>query len=321
MNTPSAAPATALLLAVVAVSTSSLLVLLAAPIPALWIAAGRCIVTAIAWAAMTRPSMVSAVWNSADRVRILVSTGVAGAFLALHFGAWAGSLGMTTVLRANVLGAAQVVFAGLLAGWVGDRVRVRLYVGVAVVGLGLATVAGVGGSPPNGGDGLAVLGAAGAAVYLLVGRRARSWLPLSVFLAGVHGVAAAVLVLGAVISGAALPPQVDSMRWLAVLGCGLGPGLVGHGLVNWAVRRVPVHAVSQVLLAESVVSTALVVGVLGRPVEPREGLAATIVLAGIAIGIWPHRGGPSTGPGSAERRFSERRVGPPRREPRPNPPR
>ncbi len=271
---------------VLAVSSAATFILLAAPLPSLYIAAGRVAVTAVALLLLGHRE----VWRCWCAVRERPALGgrmvFAGVLLALHFGAWIASLGMTTVLRSTALVALQPVFAGVLGRFLGDRVSPWLYAGAAVSLLGTWVLVGGMSAAAGGsllGDGLALLGAAAAAGYLAVGRSVRSAVPLRAYLGGVHALAGLALLATAWILLPALAPM-PPRTWLAVLYLGLVPGLVGHGLFNWVVRKTPVDRVSLAILLEPVGATALAWLVLERPVTSMEVVGAAVVLAGVGLG-------------------------------------
>ena len=208
--------------------------------------------------------------------------------LAIHFAAWIASLSMTSVIRSVTLVTTQPLFAGLLGRMIGDRAPWSLYAGGAVAVVG--TVVMISGDGDGGGhltgDLLALLGAVAAAGYFVVGRSVRADVELGGWLALLH-VTAAVLLGGCALAFGiplrALDVGLEPM--LAIVALGLVPGVIGHGLLNWSVRRVPVHVVSLVVLLEPVGATALAAVLLGRGVVLRETLGAAIVLAGIAVGL------------------------------------
>jgi len=283
----------ALGLGVAAVASAATVILLASPLPPLHIAGGRVTVTALAFLLLGRRELGSLLEAIRERPALGWRTLAAGTLLAVHFGAWIASLGLTTVLRSMALVALQPVFAGLLGRLLGDRVSPWFYVGAAVSVAGSVVL--VGGSAALeggtlGGDALALLGGASAAAYLAFGRSVRSAVPLRAYLGGVHAVAALLLlpiawVLQPVGEG------VDAGSWLAVLYLGLVPGVVGHGLFNWVVRQVPVDRVALAILLEPVAATLLAWAVLNRAVTGLEVLGASIVLLGVGVGsIAAHRG-------------------------------
>ena len=274
--------------AVLAISSAASFSLLAEPVPPVWIAAGRVLVTGAVIAAVASGSVVRVARICRDQPRLARRLLLAAALLAIHFAAWIASLSMTSVIRSVTLVTTQPLFAGLLGRMIGDRAPWSLYAGGAVAVVG--TVVMISGDGDGGGhltgDLLALLGAVAAAGYFVVGRSVRADVELGGWLALLH-VTAAVLLGGCALAFGiplrALDVGLEPM--LAIVALGLVPGVIGHGLLNWSVRRVPVHVVSLVVLLEPVGATALAAVLLGRGVVLRETLGAAIVLAGIAVGL------------------------------------
>lgn len=267
-------------------SSAATVILLAAPMPPLHIAGGRVTVTALVLLLLGRREVRRCLDAMRSRPDLAWRTLAAGALLAVHFGAWIASLGLTSVLRSTALVALQPVFAGLLGRALGDRVSPWLYVGAAVsVGGSFVLVGGTAAVEGGtlGGDALALLGAAAAAAYLAVGRSVRSAVPLRAYLGGVHAVAALLLVP---IAWLLQPVGADLGEgpWIAVVYLGLVPGVVGHGLFNWVVRQVPVDRVALAILLEPIGATVLAAVVLDRSVAGVELLGAAIVLVGVGVG-------------------------------------
>ncbi len=285
----------ALTLAVLATASAALFVRLAEPIPSELIAAGRVTITALVallLAARAR-SLPATLRNLAGRPRERTWLVIAGLCLALHFGAWIVSLSLTSVVRSVALVTTTPIWAGLLARALGDRVSPWLYLGgvVALSGTGImvaSEAALAGGSLV--GDGLAVLGAITAAVYLAIGRhvhaRLGEALPLPDYFALVNVVAALGLWGLVGLRGIAIAvPGVESIDWAAVVFLGLVPGVIGHGLLNWAVRRMPVHGVALASLLEPLGAALLVWAVLGEAVGVREGIGGVVLVVGVGIGV------------------------------------
>ncbi|MCR9162037.1 MAG: DMT family transporter [Nannocystaceae bacterium] len=277
----------ALGLGVAAVSSAATVILMAAPLPAVLIAAGRVLVTGVALILLGVRDIAR--WTRAVRSRPALAgrTVVAGALLAVHFAAWIASLEMTTVLRSTALVALQPVFAGLLGRVLGDRVSRWLYVGAAVSLGGTWVMVGGPAATAGGslaGDGLALLGGAAAAAYLAVGRSVREEVPLRAYLGSVHLAAGVGLLLCAAVFLQPAGATMSMRSALAVLYLGLVPGVVGHGLFNWVVRQVPVDRVALAILLEPVGATLLAWIVLGRGVTTMEAVGAGIVLGGVAVG-------------------------------------
>ena len=132
------------------------------------------------------------------------------------------------------------------------------------------------------GDALAALGAVAGAGYFLAGARARRTLSLLAYVGPVYAIAAVLLALLAVAAHA--PLMVTSPREHALfVGMALGPMLLGHTLLNWALRYVPAWVVSAAILAEPVASVVLV-GVVLREAPPAAAvMGAMLVLAGLGL--------------------------------------
>ena len=274
--------------AVTAVSSAAVVILLAAPLSALTIAAGRVGVTGLGLLAIGGRDTGRALQAMRAR-RLAWRTALASALLAVHFGAWVASLQSTSVVRSVTLVATQPLFAGVLARALGDTVPMRLWVGGAVaIGGTLVMLGGsaVWGSGPQVGDAQALVAAAAAAAYLAVGRSVRTEVSLPTYLALVHLGAAVLLGIALLASGGTVSrASPGAMDWLAVLYLGLVPGIVGHGLLNWAVRHLPVHTVSMAILLEPVGATALAAIVLAAPMGEAELVGGLAILVGVAFGI------------------------------------
>lgn len=274
--------------AVAAVSSAALVILLAQPLAPAVIAAGRVTVTAVALLLLGRHAIGRLGVLRRDPA-MMARVLAAALLLALHFGAWVASLSLTTVPRSVALVATQPLFAGVFGRLVGDRAPRSLYLGAALALVGTAVMVSDGNRLGAGfgvGDGLALVASAAATGYLVIGRSVRDAVPLRPYLGVVH-LGAAVVLSGWVVFGAApvWPSGATGADLAALVYLGLVPGLVGHGLINWAVRHVPVHVVSLVVLLEPIGATLLAVVVLGTAVEPAEALGAGIVLLGIALGV------------------------------------
>ncbi|MFO7563096.1 MAG: EamA family transporter [Enhygromyxa sp.] len=285
--------------AVVAISTAAAVIKLAQPLPPEVVACLRVSVTALGLLLIGRRATLRALRSLLGSPRDAGWTALAGLCLAAHFGAWIASLSLTTVVRSVALVSTQPLFAGLLARALGDRAPRRLYLGtlVAIAGTVLMIEPGESGGAWLG-DLLALSGALTAAIYLAIGRRVHARLgdalPLEGYLVCVNLVAAASLGLFALALGSAfVPEQVEVGDYLAVVWLGLIPGIVGHGLLNWAVRRVPVHTVSLAVLLEPAGAALIAWVLLGEGVGLREALGAGVLLLGVALGLPRRRHGRS----------------------------
>ncbi|HEU67979.1 MAG TPA: DMT family transporter [Candidatus Acetothermia bacterium] len=268
-------PAVVLGLGVVCLSWAAILIRLTAA-PAVTVAAWRMALAAAVllplWAGR-RPRV------SGRGLRVGL---VAGACLGLHFVLWMESLRLTTVASSVALVTTNPIFVGLLSALVlGERPSRALWQGIALSVAG-GFLIGWGDFALEGaallGDALALLGAMAASVYLLLGRRARGEGSLLPYVAVAYGAAAAFLLLGAVATAQPVPRRVD---WLWIGLMALGPQLLGHTSVNWALRRFPASAVAVAILGEPVGATLWAWLLLGEVPGGMQGVGIAFVLLGI----------------------------------------
>jgi drug/metabolite transporter (DMT)-like permease len=244
------------------------------------------------------------------RQHVWLSAG-AGVLLALHFWSWNQSLRFTSVAASvSLVNLQPVIIALVSVRWLGERPSQRQWVGilVAVVGalvVGLADVPGgvrgildalAGGASAaadaasNGasrsrallGDILALIGAVTAAFYYLIGRRVRQSLGLWPYVALVYGAAFVTCLLLVVATGSSMLPQPP--RELAIFaGLAIGPMLLGHTGMNWALGHLPAYVVNLTTLGEPIGATLLAALLPGIAERPGVGtlLGGALVLAGV----------------------------------------
>lgn len=178
---------------------------------------------------------------------------LAGIALAAHFGTWIPSAKLTSVAAATALGATQPVWQGLIARGQGLRLRRYIWagIGVAVAGAMLATGADfqVSGRAVAG-DLLALGGGFMAAVYTAFGERARATISTTTYTTVCYAVCAATLGI-VCLSGGVRLGGFDSRTWLAIAALTAGPQLLGHSLLNYALRRVSATTISVLVLIEA----------------------------------------------------------------------
>jgi len=206
---------------------------------------------------------------------------LAGGFLALHFALWMESLRHTTVASSVALVTTNPIFVGLLSAiLLGERPSRSLWQGIFLsVGGGLLIGWGdfaLGGAALLG-NVLALLGAVAASAYLLVGRRARQSGALLPYVTVAYGVAAALLLLA---GSAARSPTPLATEWLWIGLMAVGPQLLGHTSVNWALRRFPASAVAVATLGEPVGATLWAYLLFGEVPGILQGAGIALVLMG-----------------------------------------
>jgi drug/metabolite transporter (DMT)-like permease len=216
---------------------------------------------------------------------------VTGVALAVHFAAWFESLAWTSVAASVTLVQSQPLFVAVGA-WalLDERVTRRRAVGILVALCGMVAMSlgdvlsgvALGGSRPLYGNALAVVGAVAAAGYVLAGRSIRQRVSLVPYVTVVYGACAAALLGVTLWEGHALtgyPPR----EWLLFAGMAVGPGLFGHTVINWVLAHVDSSVVSVSLLGEPLGSTLLALALLGEVPTLATVAGGAVVLLGIAV--------------------------------------
>jgi drug/metabolite transporter (DMT)-like permease len=220
------------------------------------------------------------------RGRVLRVGVVSGVALGAHFGFWISSLDYTSVAASVVLVCTQPVFVAILAYLVfGERTSPLSFLGILIALAGTAVIASDGsvGSATVYGNALALLGAVAVAVYVLIGRSLRTTgvgvLPYSIV---VYASAAATLLPATILGGVPLwgyPGETWFWLWAVTL----GPQILGHTVLNWALRYVQAFVISGTILAEPVVSALLAWLVLSEKPGLATLLGGVVVLLGLLL--------------------------------------
>ena len=281
-------PLAALAVAIVAVSTSAILIRWSSA-PAAVAAFYRVLLTTLLLAPV-------AVLRYREQFRGLrrrdvAVAGVTGLALAAHFAAWFESLAWTSVAASTTLVQAQPVFVAVGAALLLDeRLSVRILAGIAITVAGAAVMsaaellggAALAGARPLNGDALALLGAVMAAGYVLAGRSLRQRMPLIPYVTVVYAVCALALLAWSLSQGHSLGPY-PPREWLLFLGMAVGPGILGHTVINWVLEHVESTVVSVSLVGEPVGSTLLAVALLGEVPGGPTVVGGVVVLVGILL--------------------------------------
>jgi drug/metabolite transporter (DMT)-like permease len=214
---------------------------------------------------------------------LLVASGL---FLGLHFATWIASLGYTSVASSVVLVSMGPVFVGL-GSWLilGERPGALLVAGIILSVIGSIVISW--GDLAQGrdqlvGDLLALAGAVFVAGYLMIGYRVRARRSLTTYIALVYCVAMVTLVAIVLIARQPmLGYSVNAYGW--VLALALGPQIVGHSTLNWALRYLSATFVAIVTLAEPIGSGILAYVLLDEAITWSIAIGGAMVLVGIYI--------------------------------------
>ena len=265
---------------VLAVSAAAIFIRLAEA-PAIAVAFWRC---ALGAALLLPPALVQRErFPRGQDLWVGIASGVA---LGAHFGFWISSLDHTSVAASVVLVSTQPVFVAILAYLIfGERTSPLSFAGILAALVGTAVIAGDDsvGSAALLGNALALAGAVTVAVYVLIGRSARTGgigvLPYSVV---VYSAAALALLPVALVLDVRLwGYSGETWFWLSALT--LGPQLMGHTVFNWALRYVEASVISGTILAEPVISALLAWLILAEKPGLPTILGGCVVLLGLFL--------------------------------------
>jgi len=216
-------------------------------------------------------------------LRLVIAAGV---FLGLHFATWISSLAYTSVASSVVLVSTTPLFTGLAVHFLlKEHVSSRMFLGIVLASLGGAII-GWGDFRVSGlalwGDFLAVVGAITASAYFLIGRDLRRRLSLLTYVTPTYWVAALVLSIAVLVSGQGFLGYPARTYWMFLL-LAVGPQVIGHSSLNWALRYLSPTFITAAVLGEPVGSTILAHFVLNESPSTLEILGGTVILAGIYI--------------------------------------
>ncbi len=289
----------ALIVAVLAVSTASILIRFAQrDASSLTIAALRLVLASVALTptAVSRHRQELIAMPKGD----LALAALSGLFLAVHFATWISSLAYTTVASSVVLVSTGPIWVALLSPLL---LKERLS-GAALFGLGLAILGGIiiGGADAcswsNGiscagiaqllrrramlGNLLALIGAWAVSGYLIIGRRLRQNLALIPYVYTVYSFAGLALLIALFASGGTVI-GLPAMAYVWIILLALVPQLIGHSTYNWALKALPAALVAVMTLGEPIGSAILAYFVLGEAPGLEVVVGGVLILAGIYL--------------------------------------
>ena len=273
-----------LFVGVIALGFSAILIRLADAEP-LAIAAYRMGGGALLLLPFTKKNVMN-LWGTLSRKEKIIWVG-SGIFLAFHFAFWIESLSHTSVASSVVLATTNPIFAGI-GGIVllGEKEGRNFWLGVVMVIGGSATLAysdfvGWGGS--FWGNSLALSAAVMASAYMLCGRKLRIKIPVATYVTGCYGFSG-ILLFGAALILEQPLSGYSSNTWFLLFAMILGPTLIGHTSVNYALGHFHPGKVALAVVGEPLVATGLAWWLLHEIPTSSRLFACSIILMGIVLG-------------------------------------
>ena len=217
---------------------------------------------------------------------------IAGVVLALHFVGFFLAMRMTTVAAGTALVALQPIFAALFVKLSGGHIPSTAWLGMIVSFVGVLLVSGVDlqiSVKSFLGDLAALISAALAAVYMIVGSKAQRTLETTTYTTICYFVCSITALPMALIAGNQIF-SFSAKEWWILLGLILGAQLLGHSMFNSVLKRVSPAIVSLIVFFEVPVSAVLAAWWLDQ--RPPLGIIPGIVLilAGCILVVTRTRG-------------------------------
>jgi drug/metabolite transporter (DMT)-like permease len=203
---------------------------------------------------------------------------LAGFVLALHFYGFFLAMRMTTVAAGTALVALQPIFAALFLKLTGGVIPTRAWLGMFVSFGGVLLIAGIDlqiSFRAFLGDLAAIISAALAAIYMLIGARAQRTLETSTYTSICYFFCAMTALPMALIAGNEIF-DFNAREWWILLGLILGAQFLGHTMFNSVLKRVSPAVVSLIVFFEVPVSSILAMWWLDQ--SPPAGVIPGIVL-------------------------------------------
>ncbi len=286
MRFPPFNPYIAVVIGVIAVSTSAILVKMASGAPAGIIAFYRLFLSVMMMLPIILFKYKEEVRSIAKRDWILAT--ISGLFLALHFILWFESLNYTSVASSVVLVTLQPVFAFIgTYFFFGERFSVAAVISMLITLVG-SFIIGWGDFQISGlallGDILALLGAVTVTGYFLLGQQLRRSLSLMTYTFIVYGISSIALFIYNVVIGNNLF-HYSANNWIIFLSLAIIPTFLGHTLFNWALKWLSTSTISMAIVFEPIGATILAYLILGEVVTSAQWLGGSIVIFGLFLFI------------------------------------
>lgn len=277
-------PYIAIIIGVIAISTSAIFVKLASPAPAGIIAFYRLFFAVILMLPIVLIKYKDEIKQISKRNWALAA--ISGVFLALHFILWFESLNYTSVASSVVLVAMQPIFAFLGTYlFFGERFSAAATISLLITIIGSFVIS-WGDFQISGlallGDILALLGAVGVTGYFLIGQKLRHSHSLIVYTFIVYGMSALVLLGYNLILGNDFV-HYENYQWLQFLLLAIVPTFLGHTIFNWIIKWISTATISMATVFEPIGAAILAYFILGEKITSAQWLGGTIVIFGLFL--------------------------------------
>jgi drug/metabolite transporter (DMT)-like permease len=274
---------------IVAISFAAIFIKFCDDVPAIMIAAYRLTIASLILLGI---AAAKGFRLSSLKKREVLLCALGGFFLALHFSLWISSLKYTTVASSVVLVTTNPIFVGALSYLLfKERQPFELLAGIVLSFAGSVILA-LGDSGLQGmsiknpayllGDILALLGAVMASSYWLVGSRLREKMDVMTYSTLVYSFSAIFLLIFSVAAGLPFTGyKTSSYLYMALLA--VIPQLVGHTIINWALKHLRTSLVAISILGEPIGASILAYFLFYEKIKPAQTVGFILIVLAILI--------------------------------------
>jgi drug/metabolite transporter (DMT)-like permease len=274
-----------LLIAVIAVSFSSILIRLSKA-PPLVIAAYRLGIASI----ILFPFMIYYGSNTSEKYsrKDLLKIFFISFFLSIHFASWITSLNYTSIANSVIIVNTSPIFVAILSYYIlKEKINYNTIIGIIIAFIGTIIIA-IGDYGINGsnilGDMYALIGAIALSIYIIGGREIRKKMNLYLYVTPVYAISSILLIIACIFLKIQLYPY--SLReYLIFLLLAIIPTIFGHTIYNWILKNIEATTVAISLLGEPIGSTILAIIIFNEIPNFLTFIGGPITLIGIFIAI------------------------------------
>jgi drug/metabolite transporter (DMT)-like permease len=216
-------------------------------------------------------------WRTKAQRTSIGQSAFAGVFLAAHFLGFFAAMRLTSVAAGTALTTTQPIFAALYLRFKGEHIPRRAWWGMSIAFFSVLLITGFDlrlSFRTFLGDMAALVGAALAAAYMLIGSKAQKSISTATYTSVCYGTCALVVLPVSLIFGFQLF-HFPARQWLLVLALILGAQMLGHTMFNLSLKRVSPAIVSLIVFFEVPVSAILALWWLGQ--HPQSGTIPGII--------------------------------------------
>jgi Permeases of the drug/metabolite transporter (DMT) superfamily len=249
----------------------------------------------LASVALLLPFMFRELGRRGERLsfRLTLPALLPGVMLGLHFIAWIYGARMTLAGNSTVIvNMSPVVMPFVALALLRQRPTRRELLGTAIATAGVAILAATdykGDAGRLAGDGACFVAMLLYAVYLTLGRRNNPSGRLWSYLVPLYFYGGIFCLVAALALGVNPVANITGMDLLMTLGLAIGPTIMGHSIMNWAMLRFAPQTVSIVNLGQFIFAGLLGFAFFGELPGPTFYATSALIVAGAVVAIAPAR--------------------------------